>query len=70
MIIFPWTPPDVIAATSRAWQRRKELAFLARVSKAISRADARGMDRKKMARVFLVASQGLTGKGGTGGVGS
>lgn len=69
-MIFQNDCPEVIAAKAKHWQRNKEFLFLTRLGKLIARADKCGLHRGKMARVLLAASQAMTGKGGTGGVGS
>lgn len=58
-MIFASTPLDVAKAQLHAWQRNKELAFLAELERLIQTHNKRGLERKRIARVIAAAAKGL-----------
>lgn len=70
MFIFINAPYDVAKTKLAAWQRAKELRFLARVERLVQHGDKIGLERKRMAKVLMVASLGLSGTRDVDGVGS
>jgi hypothetical protein len=58
-MIFSRTPPDVARAQIAAWQRTKELVFLADLEKLVVRHERHGLDKRRIARTIGLTAKAL-----------